>query len=109
MDLHCPTCGEPWDRHHLQFDEVHEWGVSREDAKHFESVCSFTGPDDRILKAAQAAGWQFVSNSVFSITHCPCCKRRPALEDATDRRAGVSILSQFLDGDPDALASELAP
>lgn len=108
MDIHCPSCAEPWDRHHLQHDEVHEWGVSRQDAKDFETTGRFSGPKDRILKAAEAAGWKFASASVFSFTSCPCCKRRAPLDDADERRAGVSILAQFLDGDPDALASELA-
>ena len=24
MDVHCTTCGEPWDTHHLQHDAIHE-------------------------------------------------------------------------------------
>lgn len=108
MDIHCPSCDEPWDRHHLLQDEVHEWHLSPQDTKDFQSSGRFSGPNDRTLKAAEAAGWTFASKSVLSFTSCPCCKRRPALPDADSRRAGVSILADFLDGDEDALASELA-
>lgn len=108
MDIHCPTCDEPWDRLHLLEDEVHEWGLASSDVKDFQRTGVFTGPKDRTRIAAEAAGWKFQSNSMLSFTACPCCKRRPEVSDAEQRRQGVSILADYLDGDPDALASELA-
>ena len=33
MDVHCSTCGEPWDTYHLWHDAVFETGLSHEEAK----------------------------------------------------------------------------
>ena len=29
MDVHCSTCGEPWDVYHLRHDAIYETGLSR--------------------------------------------------------------------------------
>lgn len=33
MDVHCSTCGEPWDVYHLWHDAVFETGLSHEEAE----------------------------------------------------------------------------
>jgi hypothetical protein len=33
MDVHCTTCGEPWDAYHLRHDAIFETGLSYEAAK----------------------------------------------------------------------------
>ena len=109
MDIECPNCGEPWDTYHLRHDEAQEWGLSKPELKEFLDAGRVSGAkDDPVLTAAQACGWEFASESVLSFVKCPCCKRRSVLGDAIERRKAVEVLASALDGDDDALASELA-
>lgn len=109
MDIECPNCGEPWDSYHLRHDEPQEWGLSKEKLTPILETGRFTGEEgDPVLAAAQACGWEFATDSLLSILKCPCCSRRSVLGDALERRKAVSLLASALDGDDDALASELA-
>lgn len=108
MDIFCPTCGEPYDHYHMQHDEPHEWGLSKYQVQHVLDTGRFSGPNDPALIAAQKEGWTFSSNSVMSFITCPSCKDRTVLKDALVRKQTVSVLSDFLDGDPDGFATELS-
>ena len=33
MDVHCTTCGEPWDVYHLRHDAIYETDLSHAEAK----------------------------------------------------------------------------
>ena len=35
MDVHCTTCGEPWDVHHLWQDAIHDTGLTADDTVAF--------------------------------------------------------------------------
>lgn len=106
MDIHCPTCGEPWDSDHMQFDEPYEW-----DAPFIEQFVAygsrFSGPGDIVRLAAEKAGWQFATNSVLSFTRCPACEKCTPLRDAAERRAKAEVIAQAPDSDDDGLAVEL--
>lgn len=108
MDIECPTCGEPWDSYHMRYDEPHEWGVGKPFLQEFLDTGRFTGKDDIVRIAAEAAGWEFATNSVFSFTRCPCCHKHTPLQDATARKEKVAALASVLDGDDDGLISMLA-
>jgi predicted RNA-binding Zn-ribbon protein involved in translation (DUF1610 family) len=108
MDIECPTCGEPWDSYHMRHDEAHEWGLSSIELREFLETGRFTGPDDRVRKAAEAAGWEFATNSVFSFTRCPCCAKHTPLRDALARKEKTAVLAELLEGDEDGLISMLA-
>ncbi len=107
MDINCPTCGEPWDSYHMRHDEAFEWGLSEFDLETFLQEGRFNSKNDPVLIAAQAAGWQFASSSVYSFTKCPCCKEKSILRDAVARKNKTSVLADLLDGDEDALISML--
>jgi len=108
MDIECPNCGEPWDRHHLLKDEPNEWGLSDYDLKEIVRTGRFVSENDRTLKAAQAAGWEFAGNSLLSFTQCPCCKKRRSILGAADQVDQVRNASFLLNDDPDGLASTLS-
>jgi hypothetical protein len=103
MDIHCPTCGEPYEWYHLRYDEVYEWGLSAENEKAFLEDARFVGKNDPVRKAAERAGWQFATDSVFSFTHCPCCNKRSPLQNASQRRQDMALLAELLEGDEDGL------
>ena len=47
MDVHCTTCGEPWDVYHLWHDAIF----------------------DTTLESKEAEGWQYLSRSEKLIPH----------------------------------------
>lgn len=108
MDIQCPTCGEPWDSHHMLNDEPHEWGLSTIELDEILRTNRFAGPGDRIREAAASAGWLFATNSLLSFTRCPACASKPPLCDAASSRLLVTTMSEILDDDEDALTAALA-
>lgn len=109
MDIHCPSCGEPWDSYHMRYDEPYEWGEPNYRTKDFIDAGSrFNGTDDPMRKAAEAAGWQFASDSVMSFTACPACRGDAILADAIDRKARVAIAALVNGDDDDGLVADLS-
>ena len=107
MDIECATCGEPWDMHHLKFDEPGEWGLSDADLKAFMAVGRFNGPADPVRQAAEAAGWEFAGDSLVAVLRCPCCRKQTPLRDALARKGTVKEAVAALGDDEDAIASHL--
>lgn len=56
MDIQCPTCGEPWDSHHIRHDEPHEWNLAPAELHALLASGRFSGPEDRSRATARAAG-----------------------------------------------------
>ncbi len=108
MDIECPNCGEPWDTYHLKNDEPYEWGIMPSERHALMERGRFDGATDPVRKAAEACGWRYASDSLLSILNCPSCRDKDALPDAEGRRARVIGCASVLDGDEDAMASELA-
>jgi len=38
MDVHCSTCGEPWDVYHLRHDAIFETDLSHEEAEAWRTL-----------------------------------------------------------------------
>lgn len=108
MDVTCANCGEPWDSHHLLYDEVGEWDVAPHLARDFARNPRFGGPDDPVRLAAQHAGWQFAGETPLAVLRCPACAGRESLPDAMDRVQRTRLAVQMLEGDEDGLITELA-
>lgn len=112
MDIECPTCGEPWDLHHLLHDELYEWNLPEFAIENFSKTHRFTSKDDIVLIAAETAGWRFAGNSVLSFVRCPACPREYAgilhEQVARQRRDQVVALVLVLEDDLDGLASARA-
>lgn len=110
-DIICPNCDEPWDSYHMRHDAAHEWNLSPIELDEFLKTGRFSGPQDRILEAAEAEGWKFSTLSVLSFYKCPCCPRdgesRTPLRDkiAQQRIQDTITVSQLMDDDEDALVS----
>lgn len=109
MDISCPSCGEPFDIHHMRFDEPHEWGLAASATRQFiERGSRYDGANDPARKAAEAAGWRFASDSVLSFIACPCCKGESVLADALERRQKVAAAASINGDDDDGLAADLS-
>lgn len=56
MDVHCSTCGEPWDIYHLRHEAIFETDLDQAEA---EAWCSLPGKirlNPRYRKKFKAAG-----------------------------------------------------
>jgi hypothetical protein len=108
MDVYCATCGEPWDSHHLLYDEVWEWDLPEAIAQNFRRNPRFSGPEDPVRMAAKQVGWEFAGASPLAILRCPGCPESEPLPDAGNRIAVTRLAAQMLAGDEDGLIVELS-
>ena len=102
MDVHCSTCGEPWDVYHLRHDAIFETDLNHAEAEAWRSLSVELRLSSRYREKFQAAGWEF-GQSVINVIRCPCC---PAGAKADpDRLATKRGLEQLLGDDEDGLAA----
>ncbi len=102
MDVHCSTCGEPWDVYHLRHEAVFETGLSVEEAEGWRSLPYADRLTGRYREEFKSAGWHF-GQSVVNVIRCPCCP-----DSATphpERLQTKAALEQLLGDDEDGLAA----
>ncbi len=102
MDVHCSTCGEPWDTFHLWHEAIFETGLSFEEAEAWRFLPRSLKLNDRYRKEFRAVGWEF-GQTVINVIHCPCCPK-----DAKPNPEAVktkAVLEQLLGNDQDGLAA----
>lgn len=105
-DVYCPTCGEPWDSHHLRFDAVWETDLPEYAVKAYSE--NGTKPFTAELRSAlERDGWAFPegTNSIFAFLRCPSCPKelKPPPEKAELRQA----VAEMLGDDEDAIQTTL--
>lgn len=102
MDVHCSSCGEPWDVYHLWHDAIFETGLSHEEAEAWGSLPQASKLSDRYRREFEAAGWKF-GRSVINVIRCPGCPQ-DAKPDP-ERLQTKAALEQLLGEDEDGLAA----
>ena len=90
-DIHCQRCGEPWDTYHLRHDAIHETDLPEEERRTWNGILS-----PRVRTAFQEVGYEF-GTSVYSVTHCPCCK--PGMRLNEDHHEKVETIHGLLGDD----------
>ena len=102
MDVHCTTCGEPWDVYHLWQDAVFETGLTAEEAEAWRHLPRAEKLTDRFRQEFRAVGWEF-GQGVINVTRCLVCPKddKPNLERVQTKAA----LEELLGDDEDALAA----
>ncbi len=102
MDVHCSTCGEPWDTFHLWQDAVFETGLSPERAAAWRLLPRAEKLSTRYRDEFRAVGYEF-GQSVINVVRCPCCPKdaQPNL----DRVQTKAALEELLGDDEDGLAA----
>jgi len=101
MDVHCSTCGEPWDVFHLREDEIFDADLTAEEAAAWQSLPPAQKLNERYRAKFHANGWKF-GKSVINVIRCPFCPK-----DAQPNPETVAIkaaLEDLLMDDEDALA-----
>ena len=103
MDVHCTTCGEPWDTHHLMHDAIHDTRLLGEEILAWRELPSSERLNDRVRDQFMEAGWQF-GRSLMNVIHCSACPAG-AYPDL-DKLHLKAELEEMLAGDEDGLAAE---
>ncbi len=104
MDLHCSTCGEPWDVFHLRHDAIFETDLDPEEAEAWRGLSRRERLSSPYREKFKAAGYEFGA-SVYNVVRCPCCPK-DAKPDP-DKAALKSAPAEMLGDDEDGLASTL--
>ena len=104
MDVHCSTCGEPWDTDHLRHDAIFETDLDPAEAKAWRSLSAKERLSPRYREKFRAAGYEF-GGSILDVMRCPCCPKsaKPDQEQAAFKAALVELLGD----DEDGIASTL--
>jgi len=102
MDVHCTTCGEPWDVYHLWQDAIFETGLSAEEAEAWRSLPRSQKLSDRYRDEFRLVGWEF-GQGVINVIHCPCCPKDA--KPAPDRLQTKAALEDLMGDDEDGLAA----
>jgi len=102
MDVHCSSCGEPWDVYHLRHEAVFETDLQHAEARAWRELSPALRLSERYREKFQAAGYEFGA-SVINVVRCPCCPKQAKPDP--DRLATKRALEQLLGDDEDGLAA----
>lgn len=105
MDVHCSSCGEPWDVYHLRHEAIFETDLQHAEAKAWRELSPALRLSERYRKKFQLAGYEF-GTSVINVVRCPCCPKQAKPDP--DRLATKRALEQLLGDDEDGLAATFA-
>jgi hypothetical protein len=94
MDVHCTTCGEPWDVYHLSHAEAKAWTALSPSVKLLE----------RHREKFKAVGFEF-GGSILNVIRCPACPK-DAKPDP-DRAALKAGIVELLGDDEDGIAATM--
>lgn len=99
MDVHCSSCGEPWDVDHLRHDAIFETDLDSVEAESWRSLCPVERLSSRYREKFKVAGYEFGA-SILDVVHCPCCPMdaKPDPGDAALKAGIVEILGDDEDG-----------
>ena len=99
MDVHCTTCGEPWDVYHLRHDAIFETDLTHAEAKAWTELSQELRLNQRYREKFRAAGYEF-GGSVMNVVRCPACPKnaKPDPDKAMLKAGIVEILGDDEDG-----------
>jgi hypothetical protein len=104
MDVHCTTCGEPWDVYHLRHDAIFETSLSHVEAKSWTQLPPQTRLLPRYREAFKEIGFEF-GGSIIDVMRCACCPKdaKPDPGKAALKAGIVEILGDDEDAIVDAM------
>ena len=104
MDVHCSSCGEPWDVYHLRHDAIFETNLDQAEAKAWRELSPQLRLSQRYREKFKAAGYEFGA-SILDVMRCPCCP--PGVKPDPDKAAMKAGLVEILGDDEDAIAATM--
>ena len=104
MDVHCSSCGEPWDVYHLRHDAVFETDLDSAEAEAWRSLSLSERLSGRYREKFKAVGYQFGA-SILDVQRCPACPKGATPDpDKSAMKAGIV---EILGDDEDGIASTM--
>jgi hypothetical protein len=99
MDVHCSSCGEPWDVYHLRHDAIFETDLDHAEAQAWSELSAKARLSPRYREKFKAAGYEFGA-SILDVRRCPCCPNgaKPDGEKAAMKAAIIEALGDDEDG-----------
>jgi len=99
MDVHCTTCGEPWDVYHLLHEAIFETDLDHAEAKSWSGLSPQLRLSHRYREKFKTAGYEF-GTSVINVMRCPSCPKdaKPNPDKAALKAGIVEILGDDEDG-----------
>ena len=104
MDVHCSSCGEPWDVYHLRHDAIFETDLDPAEAQVWCELSAKLRLSPRYREKFKAAEYQFGA-SILDVMHCPCCPK--GAKPDPDKAAMKAGLVEILGDDEDAIAATM--
>ncbi|MBX7208542.1 MAG: hypothetical protein K1X78_09540 [Verrucomicrobiaceae bacterium] len=102
MDVHCSTCGEPWDTWHLYQDAIYETALPEEEAEAWGRLSHNDQLAPRYRAAFKEAEYEF-GLTVMNLIRCPACPRDAKPHE--ERTAIKFAVEELLGDDLDAIAA----
>ncbi len=104
MDVHCTTCGEPWDVYHLRHDAIYETDLDPAEAKAWTELPPKFKLQDRYRGKFKAVGFEF-GGSIINVLRCPACPKDASPDpDQAAMKAGIV---ELLGDDEDGIAATM--
>jgi hypothetical protein len=104
MDVHCTTCGEPWDVYHLRHEAIYETDLSHAEAKAWTQLSPQVKLLDRYREKFKAIDYEF-GGSVLNVMRCPACHKDAKPDPDQDAlKAGIV---ELLGDDEDGIAATM--
>jgi hypothetical protein len=101
LDVKCSTCNEPWDTHHLWFDEIFECDITPEEAEAWRDLPTAQKLNKRYREKFEANGWVF-GRTVINVIRCSACPKDAKTDpDLLELKAAIE---ELLGDDEDGLA-----
>ena len=99
MDVHCTTCGEPWDVYHLRHDAIYETDLSHDEAKAWTQLSPPVKLLDRYREKFKEVGYEF-GGSILNVMRCRACPKdaKPDPDKAALKAGIVDLLGVDEDG-----------
>ncbi len=102
MDVHCSTCGEPWDVHHFWHDAIFETDLTPEEATAWQALPPGQKLNERYRNKFQAAVGNLATASSTSFVAPAVPQTRSPIPEQVALKAA---LEDLLGDDEDALAA----
>jgi hypothetical protein len=99
MDVHCSSCGEPWDVYHLRHDAIFETDLDPTEAEVWRGLSLTERLSSRYREKFKVAGYEFGA-SILNVIHCPGFPKgaKPDPDKAALKAGIVEILGDDEDG-----------
>ena len=104
MDVHCSSCGEPWDVYHLRHEAIFETALSHAEAKAWRELSPRLRLAQRYREKFKASRYQFGA-SILDVMRCPACPND--VKPDPDMAAMKAGLVEILGDDEDAIAATM--